>query len=76
MISQLVDRAKADGIKLTGQGGLLQQLTIVMPDHERRAWQQPIPGRRRTLTVNFTDPAAAKSRILARITAGVIAEVP
>ncbi|MFF9778942.1 hypothetical protein ACF1HJ_35535 [Streptomyces sp. NPDC013978] len=21
-----------------------------MPDHERRAWQQPIPGRRRTLT--------------------------
>ncbi|WP_405790560.1 IS256 family transposase [Streptomyces sp. NBC_01367] len=27
LISQLVDRAKADGIKLTGQGGLLQQLT-------------------------------------------------
>ncbi|MFD7017381.1 hypothetical protein [Streptomyces sp. NPDC059928] len=80
LISQLVDRAKADGVKPTGQGGLLQQqqqqLTIVMPDHERRAWQQPIPGRRRTLTVNFTDPAAAKSRILARITAGVIAEVP
>ena len=25
----------------------------VMPDHERRAWQQPIPGRRRTLTVMF-----------------------
>ncbi|WTU37900.1 IS256 family transposase (plasmid) [Streptomyces sp. NBC_00069] len=27
LISQLVDRAKADGMKLTGQGGLLQQLT-------------------------------------------------
>ncbi|MFD9420620.1 IS256 family transposase [Streptomyces goshikiensis] len=27
LISQLVDRAKADGIKLTGQGGLLQLLT-------------------------------------------------
>ncbi|GLW03860.1 hypothetical protein Slala05_74900 [Streptomyces lavendulae subsp. lavendulae] len=27
LISQLVDRAKACGIKLTGQGGLLQQLT-------------------------------------------------
>ncbi|MEU4955723.1 IS256 family transposase, partial [Streptomyces lavendulae] len=27
LISQLVDRAKADGIRLTGQGGLLQQLT-------------------------------------------------
>lgn len=27
LISQLVDRAKADGIKLTGQDGLLQQLT-------------------------------------------------
>lgn len=27
MISQLVDRAKADGIQLTGRGGLLQQLT-------------------------------------------------
>jgi hypothetical protein len=27
LIGQLVDRAKADGIKLTGQGGLLQQLT-------------------------------------------------
>ncbi|MFD5518726.1 IS256 family transposase [Streptomyces sp. NPDC127066] len=27
LISQLVDRVKADGIKLTGQGGLLQQLT-------------------------------------------------
>ncbi|WP_407841448.1 IS256 family transposase [Streptomyces sp. DSM 116496] len=27
LISQLVDWAKADGIKLTGQGGLLQQLT-------------------------------------------------
>lgn len=27
LISQLMDRAKADGIKLTGQGGLLQQLT-------------------------------------------------
>uniref|UniRef100_UPI003F688DDC IS256 family transposase n=1 Tax=Streptomyces polyasparticus TaxID=2767826 RepID=UPI003F688DDC len=27
LISQLVDRAKADGIKLTGEGGLLQQLT-------------------------------------------------
>ncbi|MGO4462609.1 IS256 family transposase [Streptomyces sp. M-16] len=27
LISQLVDRAKADGIKLTGQGDLLQQLT-------------------------------------------------
>ncbi|MDJ0386164.1 transposase, partial [Streptomyces sp. G-G2] len=27
LISQLVDRAKADGIKLTGQGGPLQQLT-------------------------------------------------
>ncbi|MFJ7272842.1 IS256 family transposase [Streptomyces sp. NPDC099050] len=27
LISQLVDRARADGIKLTGQGGLLQQLT-------------------------------------------------
>src|SRR5436190_21913177 len=27
LIGQLVDRAKAGGIKLTGQGGLLQQLT-------------------------------------------------
>jgi transposase-like protein len=27
LISQLVDRAKADGIQLTGEGGLLQQLT-------------------------------------------------
>ncbi|MGW8946016.1 IS256 family transposase [Streptomyces koyangensis] len=27
LISQLVDRAKAGGIKLTGEGGLLQQLT-------------------------------------------------
>jgi putative transposase len=27
LISQLVDRAQADGIKLTGEGGLLQQLT-------------------------------------------------
>ncbi|MBB5109747.1 hypothetical protein FHS40_008877 [Streptomyces spectabilis] len=27
LIGQLVDRAKADGIKLTGEGGLLQQLT-------------------------------------------------
>jgi hypothetical protein len=27
LISQLVDRAKVDGIKLTGEGGLLQQLT-------------------------------------------------
>lgn len=27
LIGQLVDRAKADGINLTGQGGLLQQLT-------------------------------------------------
>ncbi|GAA3249103.1 hypothetical protein GCM10010493_22950 [Streptomyces lavendulae subsp. grasserius] len=27
LVSQLVDRAEADGIKLTGQGGLLQQLT-------------------------------------------------
>ncbi|WP_374199294.1 IS256 family transposase [Streptomyces sp. ISL-44] len=27
LIGQLVDRAKADGISLTGQGGLLQQLT-------------------------------------------------
>lgn len=27
LIGQLVDRAKADGIRLTGEGGLLQQLT-------------------------------------------------
>lgn len=27
LINQLVDRARADGIKLTGEGGLLQQLT-------------------------------------------------
>ncbi|MDL5206478.1 transposase [Streptomyces sp. ALI-76-A] len=27
LISQLMDRAKADGIQLTGEGGLLQQLT-------------------------------------------------
>ncbi|MGW3046135.1 hypothetical protein ACWC9T_40550, partial [Kitasatospora sp. NPDC001159] len=27
LIGQLVDRARAGGIKLTGQGGLLQQLT-------------------------------------------------
>ncbi|MDQ1006052.1 hypothetical protein QFZ82_000537 [Streptomyces sp. V4I23] len=27
LIGQLVDQAKADGIKLTGEGGLLQQLT-------------------------------------------------
>jgi transposase-like protein len=27
LIGQQVDRVKADGIKLTGQGGLLQQLT-------------------------------------------------
>ncbi|MFB7325567.1 transposase [Streptomyces sp. NPDC056190] len=27
LISRLVDRAKADGIRLTGEGGLLQQLT-------------------------------------------------
>ncbi|SFG99915.1 hypothetical protein SAMN02787118_1377 [Streptomyces mirabilis] len=27
LIGQLLDRAKADGIKLTGQGGLLQQLS-------------------------------------------------
>lgn len=34
----------------------------VMPDHERRAWQQPIPGRRRTLTVLFVDAINVKIR--------------
>lgn len=31
-ISQLVDRAQAGGIKLTGEGGLLQQLTKKIPE--------------------------------------------
>jgi hypothetical protein len=35
LIGQLVDRAKADGIKLTGQGGLLRRGTDNRADTRR-----------------------------------------
>ncbi|MFD4578016.1 transposase, partial [Streptomyces sp. NPDC058417] len=32
LISMLVDRARSDGLQLTGEGGLLQQLTKRVPE--------------------------------------------
>jgi hypothetical protein len=43
LISQLVDRARADGIKFTGEGGLLQLTKLRgLPDAIEAIWPQAI----------------------------------
>lgn len=62
LISQLVERAQADGIKLTGEGGLLQQLTKrsssppsrARHTHDRGTLENPT----RASDLDHTHPAA------------------
>ncbi|MFE5112914.1 transposase [Streptomyces sp. NPDC056663] len=46
LVAMLVDRARSDGLQLTGEGGLLQQLTKRVLESARTCPSRPSPRSR------------------------------